>query len=212
MKKIPYLFTFIVAVLLASCVKDGAVGPTGPAGGNGATGSPGNTGPTGATGPAGPAGPTGAGGATGAMGSTTNVFYSAWITPATSSGPAWDIPAPEITQDALDKGLVFVYGTGFEKFLTHPGITADWSPGKISTFPVNIGFEIEDGPSPISSWSQYITPGHILIQVTEVAGFFEGSYNAGNTISIKYVVAYGNVHITSSLNKNYNQVKQITRK
>lgn len=71
MKKTNYLLLLSTAfmLLLASCGKDGAVGPTGPAGTQGPTGTAGTNGSIGATGP------------TGATG-TANVIYSDWITPA----------------------------------------------------------------------------------------------------------------------------------
>ena len=220
MKKIYYLFTFTVAILLASCIKGGDVGPAGTAGAQGPAGTTGNTGPTGAKGPAGAAGPTGPAGATGAAGAS-NVFYSDWITPATSvtdgggsgsiSWIAWDIAAPEITQDAIDKGLVLVYGTGFEKFFAKYNITTDWPPGKITTFPVGITF-YPGGYTLNDPWSVVIQPGNIQLQVTDYAGFFVSSSDYGNTVSIKYIIANGGTHLTGSLNKNYSQVKQIIHK
>lgn len=93
---------FTLAILLISLAFTQACkGPEGPAG-------PAGVGTPGQTGPAGPAGPAG----------TANVFYSSWA----AAGP-WgkttynslvrsyiDIPAPRLTQDVLDKGVVLVYG------------------------------------------------------------------------------------------------------
>ncbi|WP_212005651.1 collagen-like protein [Chitinophaga sp. HK235] len=91
----------IIALSLNSCKKgnDGPVGPAGPAG---------------ATGPAGPAG-------------SANVIYSPWVATATwtasttSTGTGkktfyFDINAPKVTQDVIDKGVVLVY----MKFIADP--------------------------------------------------------------------------------------------
>jgi len=217
MKKILYLFTFIVAILFVSCKKDGAVGPTGPAGAQGPAGTDGNTGPTGATGPAGAVGTTGPSGATGAQGAT-NAFYSDWITPTTSSFDAngdynifwytWNVPAPGITQDAIDKGLVIAYGTNFEKFVTKIGGTTDWPPGKVTPFSVNMTFTIPDYGTFTDRWSVTFQPGNIQLQIISYVGYL-GGVDVGNTVSVKYTVVPGNTHSTGSINKNYNQVKQI---
>jgi hypothetical protein len=218
MKKNHYLFAFIVAILLASCVKDGAVGPAGPAGGQGAAGSPGNTGPTGATGPAGPAGPTGPTGSTGAQGAT-NAFYSAWITPATNTAGydainpiswyTWNIPAPEITQAVIDKGLVIAYGTNFDKFVTKIGGTTDWPAGKVTGFPVSMTFTIQDFGTFTDRWSVVFQPGNIQLQIIAFTGFLDPGINVGNTVSVKYTIVPGTAHTTGSLNKNYSPVKQV---
>ncbi len=72
MKKfITYLFVF-AGLLLSSCGKDGAVGPSGPAG---------STGATGAVGPAGPAG---------ANGKSGSVIYSGTANPASTVGAVGD--------------------------------------------------------------------------------------------------------------------------
>jgi len=220
MKKIHYIFAFVVAVLLASCTKDGSVGPAGPAGVQGAAGTPGNTGLTGVTGPTGATGPTGPTGATGPAG-TSNAFFSDWITPVTNtwnfdrdlavSWDRWDIPAPEITQDVIDKGLVVAYGTGFEKFFVKYSVTTDWPAGKIATFPVSIPFAIPNVQSFNDPWSVTFQPGNIQLQVIDYAGFFN-HIDVGNTVSVKYVIVPGTSHNTGSLGKNYNPVKQIIRK
>jgi hypothetical protein len=217
MKQIFYLFTFIVAILFASCKKDGAVGPTGPAGAQGTEGTAGNTGPTGAIGPAGAVGPTGPTGATGAQGAT-NAFYSAWITPTTSSYDGngdyiifwytWNVPAPGVTQDAIDKGLVIAYGTNFEKFVTKIGGTTDWPEGKVTGFPVNMTFTIPDYGTFTDRWSVTFQPGNIQLQIISYVGYL-GGVDVGNTVSVKYTIVPGNTHSTGSVNKNYNQVKQV---
>lgn len=219
MKKVHYLLTLIAAILLAACTKDGAVGPTGPAGAQGPAGTAGNTGATGATGPAGAAGPTGPTGATGAQGAT-NAFYSAWITPATNTSGfdsinpiswyTWNIPAPEITQAVIDKGLVIAYGTNFDKFVTKiGGTTTDWPPGKITGFPVSMTFTIQDFGTFTDRWSVVFQPGNIQLQIIAFTGFLDPGIDVGNTVSVKYTVVPGNTHSTGSLNKNYNQVKQV---
>ena len=92
----------------------GPIGPTGATGATGATGvgtsgATGGTGATGATGAKGDKGDTGATGATG----TANVQYSDWI-PFTITGTqttsgSTNIPLPKITQEVLDKYLIFTY-------------------------------------------------------------------------------------------------------
>ena len=94
---------------LASCKKGdpGAEGPTGQAGIDGSNGADGATGPKGATGPQGPAGATG----------TANVIYSGWAyaknfrdtTTDNSQLRAADLPAPKLTSEILEKGVVAVY-------------------------------------------------------------------------------------------------------
>jgi len=117
---------------LASCEKQGAIGPQGvqgevgpkgerggrgAAGGKGTKGDRGNTGPNGAKGPKGDLGDTGAqgpagpGGAQGAAG-IGNVIYSKWIDPTSLSMTAdgrLEIEVPKLTQDILDNGEVYVY-------------------------------------------------------------------------------------------------------
>ncbi|ASU33112.1 hypothetical protein [Mucilaginibacter xinganensis] len=203
MKKIRYLFTAVM--LLASCIKGGNVGPAGPAGGTGQVGPQGNTGPAGATGAAGSQGSTGSAGATGAQGAT-NAYYSDWITPATSTSDfdpnyliswyQWDVPAPAITQDVIDKGLVLVYGTNFEKFVAKIGLTTNWPAGKVTAFPAFISITIENGTFD-DRLSVTLQPGHIILQVTAFVGFL-GGVDVGNTVSIKYTVVPGNTHSIGS--------------
>lgn len=89
-----------IAMLFASCAKEG---------------------PAGATGPAGPAGPTGAAGAPGLPGApgspgapgTANVIYSAWLNVtfagSDSTGYEATIPAPQLVDSILNKGEIKVY-------------------------------------------------------------------------------------------------------
>ncbi len=121
-------------VFFASC--KGPEGPTGPAGTTGSTGTMGTAGPTGpqgATGTAGTTGPQGASGVTGAVGATgatgaqgapgsPNVVYTAWkpvdlstnfyAYPDNSSiylGNDTKTANAVLTQDAIDKGLIYIY-------------------------------------------------------------------------------------------------------
>ncbi len=91
---------------------NGAIGATGANGTIGATGATGATGTTGAKGDKGDKGDTGATGATGATG-TANVQYSDWIpftlTGTQSSNGTTNIILPKITQEVLDKYLIFSY-------------------------------------------------------------------------------------------------------
>jgi hypothetical protein len=104
--KLSLIAMIAVAVIFTSC--EGPEGPQGPAGAKGDTGAQGT------------AGQTGAAGATG----TANVIYSAWadipkpttvgITPTGGEGPGTYrkqsfIPAPKVTKDVLDNGLILVY-------------------------------------------------------------------------------------------------------
>ncbi|EMS30926.1 Phage tail fiber protein [Mariniradius saccharolyticus AK6] len=81
-------------------------GPEGPAG---AIGPAGPQGVAGAQGPAGTKGPNGIQGETG----TENVFFSNWITNTWTRMPdnyVWDtIPAPQITEEILNRGVVVAY-------------------------------------------------------------------------------------------------------
>lgn len=100
MKKIKnyiYMLMFIFSIsLLTGCIKDGLVGPTG---------EKGEVGPQGETGDKGPKGKD-------AETETVELFSSDWFPSTfTGSGTSWKmtIPAPEITQAVLDKGIVNTY-------------------------------------------------------------------------------------------------------
>jgi hypothetical protein len=75
-------------------------------------GEKGDVGPIGTTGAVGPTGAVGAVGATGATG-TANVQYSEWIpftlTGTQTSSGSTNIPLPKMTQEVLDKYLIFTY-------------------------------------------------------------------------------------------------------
>ncbi|MDB5133582.1 MAG: hypothetical protein JWP37_185 [Mucilaginibacter sp.] len=186
MKKIHYLFAFVIAaVIFASCGKDGAVGPAG------------QTGPTGAAGTA---------GATGATG-TANVIYSDWITPAAytkttvfgTTDFTYNIAASKITQTILDNGTVIVYGrlNGY--------ITTIWPTNQVSALPIIINYMSGTTPE-IDTWSALTTLGNIQISL-------ENNNNAYTSISnlhsFRYIIIPGGVHTLGSINpKNYNQIKQ----
>ena len=100
---------FLALTLLASC--KGPEGPAGPAGPTGAAGPAGATGPAGTSGVAGATGPTG----------NANVIYTDWK-PFDVSGSVFQYPTGNqvdlipattanalLTQDAIDKGLIYVY-------------------------------------------------------------------------------------------------------
>jgi hypothetical protein len=97
-----YIFFLASVLLMASCTKEGAVGPEGPAGPQGANGANGAPGATGAT------------GATGASG-TANIIYSAWIDvaydPANADSSIWiaEITAPKLVDSIVNKGAIKVY-------------------------------------------------------------------------------------------------------
>lgn len=93
------ILSSISLIFLMNC--EGSEGPTGPAGAQG---------PQGDVGPQGPQGPEG----------TANVIYSEWITLSDLEAPSdttflsrtynkWEIPAPEITQEIIDQGVILVY-------------------------------------------------------------------------------------------------------
>jgi hypothetical protein len=94
------VFIFSIALIISI----GCEGPEGPTGPDGAQG------PQGEIGPEGPEGPPG----------TANVIYSDWITLSDLEAPSdtsflgrtynkWEIPAPEITQEIIDQGVILVY-------------------------------------------------------------------------------------------------------
>ncbi|MFD0795277.1 hypothetical protein ACFQZX_16770 [Mucilaginibacter litoreus] len=114
----------------------GATGPQGPQGPQGPTGATGPQGPAGPQGPQGPAGPEGPTGATGATGATGPQGPAGPQGPQGPQGPAGSngqngkdaevqsfilenrgvtltgfttLPVPAITQDIVDRGIVFVY-------------------------------------------------------------------------------------------------------
>lgn len=195
MKKINYPLTLSVAIMLfiSSCGKNGAVGPQGPQGVAGPQGAPG------ATGPAGPIGTTGATG-------TANVIYSDWITPATYVKTTifgtiyfnYDMAAPKITQDILDKGTVIVYGklNGYNPVI--------WPTDQVSALPIVITY-MSGSTSNIDTWSANATIGNVRISLTSSTNAYGSISNAHQ---FRYVIIPGGVHTTASINlKNYEQVK-----
>lgn len=114
-----YVIIIMVGATIFSCSKaeDGATGPAGLAGQNGIDGVDGVDGLNGGVdGTDGVDGSNGTDGQDGAVG-TANVIYSPLITidqfdwDVFSGGALWvyQIPAPELTQDIFDKGIVLVY-------------------------------------------------------------------------------------------------------
>lgn len=98
----------MATILLMNACKgpQGDVGPQGPKGDTGATGA------TGATGPAGPKGDTGATGGGGGNTTSSNIYYSDWLTVTfvgSSDNYSATINAPKITQEILNKGTVLTY-------------------------------------------------------------------------------------------------------
>lgn len=95
------LTVFALMILVISC--EGPEGPAGPAG------------QAGAQGPAGSQGPAGTQGATGNPGEmgTDNVFFSSWINNSWTGMPdnyvRDTIPAPQVTDEILNTGVVVVY-------------------------------------------------------------------------------------------------------
>ena len=107
MKKLSFLsLCFSVAILFASCTKEGPMGPVGPQGAQGPTGSSGAQGQTG----------------------TANVLYSNWST----SSLEWSndanatlqklatLTATGLTQEVLDRGMVLVYSRNNADGDVHP--------------------------------------------------------------------------------------------
>lgn len=111
-----------------TAANQGAQGDQGEQGEQGAQGEQGEQGPKGEQGDQGPKGDPGEQGEQGPKGDTgtANVIYSDWIDTEfpnniTSSGAGFDIDAPKLTKDIIDKGVVLVYArnltiTGFNYF------------------------------------------------------------------------------------------------
>lgn len=110
MKKV-YMRGFVVlAISTALMIASGCEGPEGP---TGPQGEPGPQGTAGSQGPQGEQGPPGEDG-------NANVIYSEWValseleaaSDTTVLGRTYrkfDIPAPELTQDIIDRGTILVY-------------------------------------------------------------------------------------------------------
>ena len=107
MKKLSFLsLCFSVALLFASCTKEGPMGPAGPQGTQGTQGPAGANGTDGTHGTQGPAG-------------SANVIYSNW----SDSAMTWSVDtvnnvplrtasltATSVNQEIIDRGVVLVYG------------------------------------------------------------------------------------------------------
>ena len=111
MTTIKFLGTAIImaTILFTSCKgPQGDIGPAGPKGDTGTTGATGATGPKGDTGATGATGASGSGGGTS---TTSNVFYSNWLSVQFTGFDEFSatINAPKITQEILDKGTVLTY-------------------------------------------------------------------------------------------------------
>jgi hypothetical protein len=61
-----------------------------------------------------------------------------------------------------------------------------------------------------TSWFVIIQPWNIQVQATYVGAGIK--VDGGNTVSIRYVIVPGSTPVTGSVNKNYNQAKQIVHK
>jgi len=101
LKRITPLYFLAILFVIGCNPEDGDQGPIGPAG------------PQGEQGPAGQDGADGQDGAQGETGSA-NVIYSDWIDSGfendiTDGFDAFNIDAPEITQEILDTGIILVY-------------------------------------------------------------------------------------------------------
>jgi len=96
-----FLILVAVAVIFASCSKEGPVGPSG------ATGTTGSTGATGPAGPVGPAGPTGANGQNG------SIIYSGTTAPSSSTGITGDFYLDVSTGLLYGPKTASGWGTGY---------------------------------------------------------------------------------------------------
>lgn len=105
MKK-SYLFLLLITniLLIASCGKDGAVGPKGD------TGAQGEQGPKGATGTTGPAGPKGATGNANVKVFTKDISSSTWLVNGSTKGYlSLTIPATVLIDDIINNWVNLVY-------------------------------------------------------------------------------------------------------
>jgi hypothetical protein len=185
MKNSSRLFITILTVsaILCSCSKDGTVGPAGAAGQPGAAG---------AVGPKGDPG-------------TANVIYSDWYTPAAYSKSTVfgttvftaDIAASKITQEAIDKGSVLVYGklNGYNATI--------WPTGQVSQLPVAINYMVGSTPT-LDTWSGLCTPGKVRITLTNSTNQY---INISTAHQFRYIIIPGGVQTLGAVNpKNYHQV------
>ncbi|MFC5411761.1 hypothetical protein ACFPMF_20735 [Larkinella bovis] len=160
-----------MGILFMGCKGD--EGPVGPAGAKGDTGAQGVAGPKGEPG-------------------TANVIYSEWLPlpeKAVASNPNrknFDIPAPKITQEILDKGLVYAY-------LKH-------SAGTVTPLPYANRYVFSDGTvsgsylttiiphvGRISLNQDWMTPGTIP------TNFADATSVQGGYTHLRYVVVPGGI-------------------
>jgi hypothetical protein len=191
-KKLLGMFIGILAMgsILASCGKDGDIGPAGPAGPQGANGTPGVTGPTGPTGSA-------------------NVIYSDWLPIPTTAAAAlpsrknFSFTAPALTQDVLDKGLVYAYlksgGSIIPLPYAHKYIfpTGEVHGSYLTTVLLGVGG--------ISLNQDWLTPGTIP------TAFAEANTVQGGFTHLRYVIIPGAVKTAMNPNvnlKDYNEVQK----
>lgn len=173
--KTPFYLLLALPLFFASCTKEGPAGPAGPQG---------------------PAGPTGAAGAAGAQGAqgepgAANVIYSDWLdvtfSPQTDTtggrldtlGWSAEIPAPQLVDSILNKGVVKVYlnlgnsDSASAVVVALPFITSDgalinpfYFPGTIA-LDANIDASTYTDPSDSKKYLQY---RYILIPGGTAAG------------------------------------------
>lgn len=134
-------FLFAIALLAASCTKEGPEGPVGATGLQGPQGIPGTAGPAGPQGPAGPAG--------------SSVIYSSWWAPATTDwidttigipGPvkrAWR-PSATLTLAMLQNCVVLAY-TSFNPATTNRTYQLPMQIYFGLTTPVSLGYLADPG-------------------------------------------------------------------
>lgn len=186
------MFIGILAMgsILASCGKDGDIGPAGPAGPQGANGTPGVTGPIGPTGSA-------------------NVIYSDWLPIPTTAAAAlpgrknFSFTTPGLTQEVLDKGLVYAYLKNGGSIIPLPYadkylVSAEEVSGSFLT-------TVLLGVGGISLNQDWLTPGTIP------TGFATATSVVGGYTHLRYVIIPGTVKTAMNPNvnlKDYNEVQR----
>jgi hypothetical protein len=137
----------------------------------------------------GPAGPTGATG-------SANVVYSAWFTPATYVkdtvfnlyGFSYTKATTDITQAALDSGVVLTYGKldGYNS-----GI---WPTAQVSQLPIVVSYKFSAaGITYNDTWSALATAGNLKIQFIDDQNYYNGISNAHQ---FRYIVVPGGARST----------------
>lgn len=189
---------------------EGPEGPQGPIGETGPQGPEGEQGPAGPEGPEGPQGPIGETGPQGPEGSqgppgSANVIYSDWMrlgdvaeeyvtTLLSRNYAAYDLPAPELTQELIDQGIVLVY---FRLL------------GAVSPLPITLGGFSDAEPYTITFNASQ--PGKIII----LSQYLDNTVNTlANSSEFRYVLIPGGVAANASyeeLVKDYGRlVKQFS--